>query len=157
LHFGTADLDVPRFVVWNTELIASSGPPDALELFRKVMLASASIPVAFPPVFFAVELTLGGPRYDEMHVDGGAGTRVFLNAGVFRASGLRKRGGHGGKGREDIFVIHNGQLMPIREPVDRSLADIAVRAIDAAGRVARGRRPAASTAMRSASRPASRR
>ncbi|HYN61608.1 MAG TPA: hypothetical protein VET87_19025, partial [Rubrivivax sp.] len=62
--------------------------------------------------------------------------RVFLNAGVFRASVIRERGGHGGKGREDIFVIHNGQLIPIPEPVDRSLADIAVRTIDAAGRVA---------------------
>jgi hypothetical protein len=136
LYVGTADLDVPRFVVWNMGLIASSGHPDALALFRKVMLASASIPVAFPPVLFDVELTPGGPRYDEMHVDGGVGARVFLNAGVFRASVIRERGGHGGKGREDIFVIHNGQLIPIPEPVDRSLTDIAVRAIDAAGRVA---------------------
>jgi len=136
LYIGTADLDVPRFVVWNMGLIANSGHPDALGLFRKVMLASASIPVAFPPVFFDVELTPGGPRYDEMHVDGGVGARVFLNAGVFRGSVIRERGGHGGRGREDIFVIHNGQLIPIPEPVDRSLAEIAVRVIDAAGRVA---------------------
>ncbi len=136
LYIGTADLDVPRFVVWNMGLIANSGHPDALALFRKVMLASASIPVAFPPVFFDVELTPGGPRYDEMHVDGGVGARVFLNAGVFRASVIRERGGQGGQGREDIYVIHNGQLVPIPEPVNRALADIAVRVIDAAGRVA---------------------
>jgi hypothetical protein len=61
---------------------------------------------------------------------------VFLNAGVFRASVIRERGGQGGKGREDIYVIHNGQLIPIPEPINRSLADIAVRVIDAAGRVA---------------------
>ena len=36
-------------------LIAASGRPGALELFRKVMLASASVPIAFPPVFFDVE------------------------------------------------------------------------------------------------------
>jgi len=136
LYIGTADLDVPRFVVWNMGLIASSGHPNALELFRKVMLASASIPVAFPPVFFNVELAPGGPRYDEMHVDGGVGARVFLNAGVFRGSVIRERGGQGGRGREDIFVIHNGQLIPIPEPVNRSLAGIAVRVIDATGRVA---------------------
>ncbi len=136
LYIGTADLDVPRFVVWNMGLIASSGHPDALEIFRKVMLASASIPVAFPPVFFNVELAPGGPRYDEMHVDGGVGARVFLHAGVFRASVIRERGGQGGKGREDIHIIHNGQLVPIPEPVNRSLGDIAVRVIDAAGRVA---------------------
>jgi hypothetical protein len=136
LYIGTANLDAPRFVVWNMGLIASSGHPDALQLFRKVMLASASIPVAFPPVFFEVELRPGGPRYDEMHVDGGVGARVFLNGGVFRGSVIRQRGGQGGTGREDIFVIHNGQLIPRPEPVQRSLAQIASRSIDASGRAA---------------------
>ena len=136
LYIGTADIDVPRFVVWNMGLIASSDHPDALELFRKVMLASASIPVAFPPVLFQVELTPGGPLYDEMHVDGGVGARVFLNGGVFRGSVIRNRGGHGGLGKEEIFVIHNGQLVPMPDPVNRSLAAIAVRVIDASGRSA---------------------
>ncbi len=136
LYIGTSDLDLPRFVVWNMGLIATSGRPDALELFRKVMLASASIPVAFPPVFFEVELQRDGPRYDEMHVDGGVGARVFLNGGVFSGTTVRERGGHGGVGLEDIFVIHNGQLIPQPDPVNRSLAAIAVRVIDASGRAA---------------------
>ena len=57
LYVGTADLDAQRFIVWNLGLIAASGRPEAVELFRKVLLASASIPVAFPPVFFDVEGT----------------------------------------------------------------------------------------------------
>jgi hypothetical protein len=136
LYIGTANIDAPRFVVWNMGLIASSKRPDALELFRKVMLASASIPVAFPPVFFEVELRPGGPRYDEMHVDGGVGARVFLNGGVFSGNVIRHRGGHGGSGVEDIFVIHNGQLIPKPDPIGRSLSEIAVRVIDASGRAA---------------------
>jgi len=136
LYIGTTDIDAPRFVVWNMGLIAASGRPEALALFRKVMLASASIPVAFPPVFFEVELEPGGPLYDEMHVDGGVGARVFLNGGVFRGSIVRERGGHGGIGYEDIFVIHNGQLIPIPEPISRSLPAIAARVIDASGRTA---------------------
>ena len=136
LYVGTANLDAPRFVVWNMGLIASSGHPDALALFRKVMLASASIPVAFPPVLFEVELRPSGPRYDEMHVDGGVGARVFINGGVFRGSVIRERGGLGGAGREDIFVIHNGQLIPPPEPVPRMLSQIASRSIDASGRAA---------------------
>ncbi len=134
LYIGTTNLDAPRFVVWNMGLIASSGHPDALALFRKVMLASASIPVAFPPVLFDVELTPGGPRYDEMHVDGGVGARVFLNGGVFRGSIIRERGGLGGLGREDIYVIHNGQLIPQPDPIARALPAIAGRVIDATGR-----------------------
>ncbi len=79
--------------MWNMGLIAASDHPDALALFRRVMLASASIPLAFPPVFFEVEAD--GRRYDEMHVDGGVGARVFLSAGVFRTSLLRNRAGRG--------------------------------------------------------------
>jgi hypothetical protein len=55
---------------------------------------------------------------------------------VFRGSVVRQRGGHGGVGYEDIFVIHNGQLVPIPEPISRSLSAIAVRVIDASGRTA---------------------
>jgi predicted acylesterase/phospholipase RssA len=116
-------------------LIAISGRPEALALFRQVMLASASIPVAFPPVLFDVELTPGGARYDEMHVDGGVGARVFLNGGLFRGSVVRERGG-AGAGREDIFVIHNGQLRPVPDPVRRALPDIALRVLSASGRAA---------------------
>ena len=134
LYIGTTNLDAPRFVVWNMGLIASSPRPEALELFRKVMLASASIPVAFPPVLFDIELAPGGPRYDEMHVDGGVGARVFLNGGVFRGSIIRERGGLGGVGQENIYVIHNGQLVPPPDPIQRSLSQIAVRVIDATGR-----------------------
>ena len=136
LYIGTTDIDAPRFVVWNMGLIAASGRPEALALFRQVMLASASIPVAFPPVMFEVELQPDGPRYDEMHVDGGVGARVFAGGGVFRGSIVRQRGGHGGAGFEDIFIIHNGQLIPQPEPVGRSLPQIAVRVIDASGRAA---------------------
>lgn len=133
LYIGSADLDARRFVIWNMGLLADSGRPEALELFRKIMLASASIPVAFPPVFFTVEA--GGARFDEMHVDGGVGARVFINGGVFGVGAFRERGGLG-LGREDIYIIHNGQLEPPPEPVRRSLPSIALRVIDAAGRAA---------------------
>jgi predicted acylesterase/phospholipase RssA len=53
--------------------------PKALELFRKVMLASAAIPGAFPPVMIDVEVN--GKPYQEMHVDGGdSGPGVSLSA-----------------------------------------------------------------------------
>jgi predicted acylesterase/phospholipase RssA len=131
LYIGTVDLDAQQFVVWNMGLIAASGHPEALELFRKVMLASASIPIAFPPVLFEVEA--GGGRHDEMHVDGAVAATVFLNGGVFRPSLIRERAGRG-VGREDIFVIHNGQLREPPSPTPRSLPGIASRVIEAAGR-----------------------
>ncbi len=134
LYIGTVNLDSLRFVVWNMGLIAKSDRPEALDLFRRVMLASASIPIVFPPVYFDVEAD--GRRYDEMHVDGAVGARVFYNEGLFAPSIIRQRGGHGGEGREDIFVIHNGQLFPEPRPTRRTILGIATRVLDATGRSA---------------------
>lgn len=50
LSVGTTNLDAKRPVVWNMGEIAIHGTNEALELFRDVLLASASIPGAFPPV-----------------------------------------------------------------------------------------------------------
>ena len=52
LLIGTTNLDAGVPVVWNMGKIASIGTPEALELFRKIMLASASIPGAFSQVLF---------------------------------------------------------------------------------------------------------
>jgi Patatin-like phospholipase len=131
LYVGTVDLDAQQFVVWNMGLIATSGRPEALELFRKVMLASASVPVAFPPVFF--DVVAGGQPYDEMHVDGAVAARVFYSGGVFNPGIVRSRGG-GGSGREQIYVIHNGRLLPVFESVPRSLRGIALRSLETASR-----------------------
>ena len=111
--------------------IASSGHPDALDLFRKVMLASASIPVAFPPVFFEVEAD--GSRYDEMHVDGAVTANTFVTAGVYRPS-LARSQADSRPGRDDLYVIHNGQLFAKPSPTKRTVRGIALRSMEAAGR-----------------------
>ena len=80
LYVGTTHMDAQALVVWNMGAIDDSGHPQALDLFRKVVLASSSIPVAFPPVFIEVEVD--GRRYDEMHTDGGTVTQLFFYAGT---------------------------------------------------------------------------
>jgi len=45
----TTNIDAERAVVWNMGAIASSDSPGALDLFRKVMIASTSIPGAVSP------------------------------------------------------------------------------------------------------------
>lgn len=46
LQIATTDLDAGRQVTWDMGAIASSSSPGALELFRKIMIASISIPGA---------------------------------------------------------------------------------------------------------------
>ncbi len=79
LLVGTTDLDARRPVIWNLGAIAASGSPRALDLTRRLLLASAAIPGAFPPVMIDVEAD--GRRYQEMHVDGGATAQMFLFPG----------------------------------------------------------------------------
>ena len=76
LLIGTTNIDAGTPVIWNMGQIASVGSPESLELFRKILLASASIPAAFPPVMF--DFMIDGKEFQEMHVDGGATTQVFF-------------------------------------------------------------------------------
>src|SRR5439155_12735183 len=46
LLVGTSNLDSLEPVIWNMTAIAASKSPNSLDLFRKVLLASASIPGA---------------------------------------------------------------------------------------------------------------
>ncbi len=134
LYIGSVDLDARRFVVWNMGLIALADYPDKVALFRKVMLASASIPVVFPPVFFDVEAD--GRRYDEMHVDGAVIANVFFTGGVVSPRRARQTAGSP-PGRDDIYVIHNGQLVPEHTtPVARNVGAISARVLDTAARSA---------------------
>ncbi len=76
LLIGTTNLDLQRPVVWNIGAIAASGHPKALDLFRRILLASASPPGAFPPVL--IDVDVDGRHFQEMHVDGGAVAQLFL-------------------------------------------------------------------------------
>ena len=75
LFVVTTNLDAQRPVLWNMGAIAASERPGALELFRKVLLASASVPGLFDPVFIDAEAK--GHHFKEMHVDGGTSLQVL--------------------------------------------------------------------------------
>ena len=129
LYIGTTILDSEQFVVWDMGAIASTGPKQALPLFRKIMLASASIPVLFPPVFFDVEA--GGQRYREMHVDGGVTTQVFFLFAVIRdfQSDAREMGLDPSKIGLKLYIVRNGKVGSTWNPVKDATFPIAERSI----------------------------
>jgi hypothetical protein len=129
LYIGTTNMDAQRLVVWNMGLIAKSESTEALELFHKVIVASTSIPAAFPPILIEVELE--GKRYDEMHADGGTVTQVFFYGGIIDIKAARREAyGYDFKPAGGIYIIRNGQLRPEPQIVDRNLAEISGRAIN---------------------------
>lgn len=125
LNIGTTNLDEERPVIWRITRIAGSDYPHRLELIRKIILASASIPAAFPPVIIDVEAN--GQIFDELHVDGGAAAQVFLYpSAIDWARVLEKLES---PGPPKVFVIRNSRLDPHAAAVDRKLLPIAGRSI----------------------------
>lgn len=126
LLVGTTDLDARQAVIWNLTKLAASHDPRALDLFRTLMVASAAIPGAFPPTMIDVEAN--GQPYQEMHVDGGAMTQVFIYPPSLRIKdethqlGLQQR-------KRIAYVIRNSRLDPEWAQVERSTMTIAGRAI----------------------------
>ena len=125
LLIGTTNLDLQRPVVWNVGAIAASNHPGALSLLRRILLASASIPGAFPPVLVNVEY--GGRSWQEMHVDGGAAAQVFLypsslNPGELgRTRALRRE--------RTVWVVRNGRMDVNGASTNRGLLSIASRSV----------------------------
>ncbi len=126
LLIGTVNLDAGRPVIWNIGEIAASGNPNALDLIRDVLLASASIPGVFPPVF--VEVQSNGVTYDEMHVDGGTASQVFIYPTGVDLSDIIEKLKVDGKPR--AYIIRNSRLEPEWKTVEPKLRHIALRTTD---------------------------
>src|SRR5215469_3979654 len=123
----TTDLDAQQAVIWNIGAIAASGHAKAPETIRRILLASAAIPGAFPPTLF--DVTLDGVAYQEMHVDGGAYAQAFLYPqGVTRARRARIEAGEKVPPAR-AFIIRNGRFHPEWEETKRGTLGIASRAI----------------------------
>jgi hypothetical protein len=126
LYVTTTNLDAGRPVVWDMGAIAASGHPEALDLFRRIILASASLPGIFPPV--EIDVVHNGEYFTELHVDGGLTSQVFayhpqvelgriLDAVDFEVEVA-------------VYVIWNGRRIPAYTTPDPRWYDIVSRALD---------------------------
>lgn len=70
LLVATTDLDSQETVIWDMGLLAEQGDENSYELFKQVLIASASIPGVFPPVLIPA-LQPDNTVVLTMHVDGG--------------------------------------------------------------------------------------
>jgi hypothetical protein len=125
LLIGTTNLDARRPVIWNIGKIAASENPKAVELVRKILVASAAIPAAFPPMM--IDVDVNGKRYQEMHVDGGASAQVFVYPPQLRIAELSEQGGI--KRERRAFIIRNSRLDPDWADTKRTTLSIAQRAV----------------------------
>jgi hypothetical protein len=127
LFVVTTDLDAERSVVWNMGAIAvhagdKATADSALKLFRAVMLASGSIPGAFPPVLIDVEGN--GKHFAEMHVDGGVGGQFFVAPPALMAPDSNYR-----IPATQLYIVINSSLQRDFTVVDRSTPAILAQSV----------------------------
>lgn len=122
----TTNLDAQRPVIWNMGEIAASGHPRALDLFHSVLLASASIPGALPPV--RIPVTADEKFYDELHVDGGTTREVFISPIDVPLTALDRF--YDARPKRRVYIVKNGKYQAEYEPVREQALPIAARAIE---------------------------
>jgi hypothetical protein len=132
LYVGIVDLDRGEFIRANlTEMAAAKKH----QMFRETLLASAAIPVIFPPVFIK--------DTDTMFVDGGAREQVFAEFNLepylkiwdlkIQSFADRKKElelfANTLKRRPTVYVIVNGKLSVSKHCVDDHIVPIASRSV----------------------------
>lgn len=126
LLVATTDLDSGGTIVWNLGTIAAHGGPAALKLFRRVLVASASIPGDFPPVLIRVRASEG--IFDEMQVDGSTTSPFLFAPGIVSILPRRLMPLHGAT----IYLIVNGHLRMRQRTTPNRTTSILMRSIAAA-------------------------
>ena len=128
LFIVTTNLDAERSMVWNMGAIAARGDEQAIKLFRTVLLASCSIPGAFPPVFIDAESN--GNHFSEMHVDGGVGGQFFVAPAALMAARSSYR-----LPATALYVLIDTGLQPEFDRVERTTAQILAQSVGMAVKV----------------------
>jgi predicted acylesterase/phospholipase RssA len=125
-YVGTTDLDARRAIIWDMGAIAARGTPECRDLFRKVLLASASIPGFFPPV--RITMTVDGKKYVERHVDGGTTASMFF-VPPWVPPAARAALPPGWLYGSDVYVLVAGKMYPDPTPVKPRALAIAGNAV----------------------------
>ncbi len=111
LFVGTTNIDYGQTWVWNMTMIAKTGD---LELYRNVLLASASFPIVFPPV------EIDG----HMFVDGAARSNL-----VVPGMGGERKPNPPLHGPGNLYLIDNGRVTDPPQALIRSLGPVAATTI----------------------------
>lgn len=122
----TTDLDSQRGTIWNMGAIAASGDPMALTIFEDILMASAAIPGAFPPIRIPGQTADGRP-FEEMHADGALISHVFTlpEAALVSLQGQRAARA----ALTDIHVLMNLRLEPAFDLVEERPSTVAARSV----------------------------
>ena len=106
LFVVTTNIDAQRTAVWNMGAIAESDYSGRLQLFRDILVASASAPGLFAPAYIQVQA--GNAMFQEMHVDGAVTSNVLAvpEAVLLQKVALTNTA------KPKLYIIVNGKITP---------------------------------------------
>jgi hypothetical protein len=111
LFVGTTNIDYGQTWVWNMAMIAKAGK---LELYRDVLLASASFPFVFPPVEIDGHLFVDGAARSNLVIPGMGGQQI-PNPPLY--------------GPGNLYLIDNGKVTQPPQALIRALGPVAATTI----------------------------
>ncbi|MEQ8318297.1 MAG: patatin-like phospholipase family protein [Phycisphaerales bacterium] len=115
LYVATVDLSDTRMVIWDMGCIAQAKDS---KLFRRVLLAAAAVPMAFPPIKIKSGVREDRDK-DRWHVDGGLRENVFWRRELAQLSkALEARRGDSSVPPATLYALVNGQLRTQYREVD---------------------------------------
>ena len=124
LLVATTDLDRQRPSIWDMGAIAARGGDAAVQMFRTILIASASVPGIFAPRL--IRCVAGDQAFEELHVDGGVTAPLFLMPeALLRWRNLGRRL-HGGR----VYLLLNTVIDPEPRTTALTLPAILVRSFD---------------------------
>lgn len=127
LLIGTTNIDAERPIIWDIGELAQLGTPEANQLIRNIVLASASIPILFKPV--PIQVTDGTEIREELHVDGGLTQEVFVYPLEVPMRRILRETGFEGR-RNTIWIIQNKSIWPNYEPQNTRLPRLVSRTVN---------------------------
>ena len=127
LLIGTTNIDAERPVIWDIGAMAQVDTPEAHAMIRRVLLASAAIPIAFEPV--RIPVTDGTLLREELHVDGGLTRQIFVYPGNLDMRRLLRVMGAAGQ-RNEIWLLQNQRIKRRFEAQSVGIAKLGKRTYD---------------------------
>ena len=97
LYVATTNLDSGEIVVWDLGFIAASDYSKRVELYRRVLRASAAVPGLFKPIYIQPSQA---SEAKQMHVDGAIKAPLLLRGFMLKQPAQQRH----------VYVIVNGQI-----------------------------------------------
>jgi predicted acylesterase/phospholipase RssA len=123
LYIATGNLDAQVMQIWDMGEIAARATPESETLFREIMLAAASVPLAFDPVM--LPSSTGNSAVIEAHADATLFSLFYFDGSMFDEVQCRSVAASC-----NLYVVAHNKTLPEPKTVKLSASGVGGRALE---------------------------